>query len=116
MPKLLSFPGRHGDINIPQQIGASYIQFGTFLLNDESQARVTAIANQYSNQAEPINMHLLREWLHGSGTKPVTWDTLAKVLRKIPLDPLAEEIEWHCQGMLAFWQSVHVLMYKDNRC
>ena len=103
MPKLLSFPSRHGNINFPQQIGANYIKFGTFLLNDESQARVAAIANQHSNDAEQINMHLLREWLQGSGTKPVTWNTLAKVLRKVPLDHLAAEIKWHCQGKLTFW-------------
>ena len=99
MMKLLSFPSRDGStINIPRQIGAEYIIFGTHLLEDKTQARVTAIANENNNQASAINMALLRVWLQGSGTKPVTWDTLAKVLRSVPLDHLAEEIEWHCKG------------------
>ena len=102
MMKLLGFPTKDGKstINIPQQIGANYTTFGTYLLNDETQARVTAIAKQHNNQANEVNMQLLREWLEGSGKKPVTWDTLAKVLRKVPLDNLAEEIERHYKGKL----------------
>ena len=101
MMELLRFPSRDGStINIPQQIGVKYITFGTHLLEDKTQARVTAIANEHNNQAEAINQHLLREWLQGSGTRPVTWDTLAEVLRKVPLNHLAEEIEWHYKGKL----------------
>ena len=70
------------------------------LLEDKTQARVKAIANQYNARAENINNDLLQKWLQGSGTKPVTWDTLAKVLRKVPLDHLAEKIEEHYKGKL----------------
>ena len=91
MPLLLSFPG---NINIAQQIGTTYTVFGTFLLNDDNQKRVTALARQCTNDASEINMAILREWLQGSGVKPVTWGKLVEVLKKCRLD-LAEKIESH---------------------
>ena len=94
MPLLLSFPGRKGKINIAQEIGTTSITFGTFLLNDEKQVRVTALAKQCGNVASEINMAILREWLQGSGVKPVTWGTLVEVLKNCRLE-LAEEIEAH---------------------
>ena len=94
MPVLLSFPGRKGEINVAQEIGATSTTFGTFLLNDEKQARVTALAKQCGNVASEINMAILREWLQGSGVKPVTRDKLVEVLKKCRLN-LAEEIESH---------------------
>ena len=92
MPLLLSFPG---NMNIAQQIGASYTVFGTLLLNDDNQERVTALANQFRNEASEVNMAILREWLKGSGVKPVTWSKLVEVLKKCKLDELAEKIESH---------------------
>ena len=92
MPKLLRFPGRKGHINIPQQIGDMYIQFGTFLLNDDTSVRVRAIANRHNDRAVQINMQLLEEWLQGSGKQPVTWKTLVQVLKEAGLIELAKEI------------------------
>ena len=92
MPLLLSFPG---NMNIAQQIGTSYTTFGTLLLNDDNQVRVTALAVQFGNAANEINMAILREWLRGSGVKPVTWGKLVEVLKKCKLDELAEKIESH---------------------
>ena len=92
MPLLLSFPG---NINIAQQIGATSTVFGTLLLNDDNQERVTALAKQFGNEASEVNMAILREWLRGSGVKPVTWGKLVEVLKKCKLDELAEKIESH---------------------
>ena len=92
MPLLLNFPGK---VNIVQQIGTTSTVFGTFLLNDDNQVRVTALAKQCSNDASEINMAILREWLQGSGVKPVTWGTLVEVLKNCRLDELAEKIESH---------------------
>ena len=92
MPLLLSFHGRMGKINIAQEIGTTSTMFGTFLLNDEKQVRVTALAVQHGNRATDINMAILREWLCGSGMKPVTWGTLVEVLKNCSLD-LYEDIE-----------------------
>ena len=90
MPLLLSFSG---NINIVQQIGITYTVFGTFLLNDDNQVRVRALARQFGNEANEINMAILQEWLQGSGVKPVTWGKLVEVLKKCSLDELAEKIE-----------------------
>ena len=91
MPLLLSYPG---NINIAQQIGTTSTVFGTLLLNDDNQERVTALAKQFGHDTSETNMAILREWLRGSGVKPVTWGTLVKVLKKCRLD-LAEKIESH---------------------
>ena len=91
MPLLLSFPG---NMNIAQQIGTTSTVFGTFLLNDDNQERVTALAKQFGHEASEVNMAILREWLKGSGVKPVTWGKLVEVLKKCRLD-LAEKIESH---------------------
>ena len=103
MPILLDFPG---NINIVQQIGTKYIVFGTFLLNDDNQIRVTTLARQFCNEANEINMAILREWLQGSGVKPVTWGTLVEVLKKCRLD-LAEKIESHFKCKLYILPGTH---------
>ena len=99
MPLLLSFPGRNGKINIAQEIGATYTEFGTFLLNDEKQVQVRAFAVEYGNRATDVNMAILQKWLRGSGMKPVTWGTLVEVLKNCRLD-LAEKIESHFKRKL----------------
>ena len=45
------------------------------------------------NKAEEINKEILEQWITGRGKHPVTWKTLAEVLRDIELSTLAEEIE-----------------------
>ena len=97
MPLLLDFPG---NMNIAQQIGTTSTVFGTFLLKDDNQVRVTALARQFGNEANEINMAILREWLLGSGVKPVTWGKLVEVLKKCKLDELAEKIESHLKCKL----------------
>ena len=45
------------------------------------------------NDAEQINMEVLRQWIRGRGKHPVTWRTLTQVLHDIELRTLAGEIE-----------------------
>ena len=45
------------------------------------------------NDAEQINMEVLRQWITGRGRHPVTWKTLTQVLHDIELRTLAREIE-----------------------
>ena len=68
--KLLNFPGKNGNINIPEQIGTMYFKFGVLLLNDETGAEV-------------------RE---GKG-KPLSWNTLIDILEKIGQKTLAGDIQ-----------------------
>ena len=89
----IRFRGRERRINIPQEIGIKYSDFGLFLLEDENRQRVKSIAQEYMNKAEEINKEILEQWITGRGKRPVTWKTLTQVLRDIELTALAEEIE-----------------------
>ena len=79
-------------INIPQEIGSKYYQFGLLLLDDPNGTRVRNIERDY-REIEQINTEILREWATGRGKKPVIWETLTEVLRDIELGTLASEIE-----------------------
>ena len=91
--KLLSFPGKSGNIiNIPEQIGTKYRMFGILLLNDKGGAEVSAIIKEYHKDAAEINLEILRRWIEGKG-KPLGWDTLINVLQNIQLGTLASDIK-----------------------
>jgi len=90
--KLLNFPVKSGNINIPQQIGTKHFQFGVLLLNDETGAEVNAITTKYWDNAEQISFEILRQWIRGKG-KPLSWETLIDVLKAIGLNFLASDIQ-----------------------
>ena len=89
----IRFRGRKARINIPQEIGIKYYQFGLLLLEDDTGAKIDSIAHKHRDVPEQINMGVLKEWITGRGKHPVTWKTLVEVLRDIELSTLAEEIE-----------------------
>ena len=93
MRNLLKFPGKHGSINIPEQIGKEYTRFGTFLLEDDSGTIVSGIESAKTQTATEINITILREWINGKGQEPFTWDSLVKCLRDADLNRLADDIE-----------------------
>ena len=78
--KCIKFQGRVGKINIPQEIGVNYHQFGILLLEDDNAVRIRSIAYKHKNDAEQINMEVLEDWIKGRGKQPVTWKTLASYL------------------------------------
>ena len=93
MLKLLNFPLKSGScLNIPQQIGTKFFKFGVLLLNDETGAEVNAITTQYRDNAQQINLEVLRLWIGGKG-KPLSWDTLIDVLKATGLNNLVGDIE-----------------------
>ena len=92
MRKCTRFPGKQRTINIPQEIGTNYYQFGLDLLDDPNGTRVKNIEHNY-REIERINTEILQKWVTGRGKKPVTWGTLTEVLRGIELGTLASEIE-----------------------
>ena len=56
MARLLNFPLKSGShINIPQEIGTKYFQFGIQLLNDETGEEIEAIVSKYQEDAQEIN-------------------------------------------------------------
>ena len=86
-----------GKVNLAQKIGTDYIKLGIFLLKDVNADRTIAIEKEYREKAEKINIEVFRQWVKGTGLKPVTWATLVQVLREIGLDVLAEDVQ-HCYG------------------
>ena len=80
-------------VNIPEQIGTKFSNFGTFLLDDSTGSKVKIIARKNHYDAEEINMEILERWLTGRGKQPVKWATLVEVLQDIELSTLAGEIE-----------------------
>ena len=93
MLECIRFQGNERTINIPQEIGTSYCQFGIFLLDDPNGTRTRNIEHKHREHAEKINTEILREWATGRGKQPVSWKTLTEVLRDIELGTLASEIE-----------------------
>ena len=91
LPQLLNFPGKSGEINVPERIGTHYKTFGIFLLKDDSGAKVESIAKE---QGEPIqiSIKILQKWLQGEGMQPPTWSTIIKALKMSNLGVLAEDI------------------------
>ena len=68
------------------------MEFGTFLLDDRTGARVKNLEHHHHCNAERINTAILQEWLTGSGKLPVTWATLVEVLRDIELSTLGDDL------------------------
>ena len=85
----ICFQGRQRTINIPQEIGPNYYQFGLHLLDDPNGTRVRNIEHD-CREIEQINTEILREWVTRRGKKPVSWQTLIQVFE---LGDLASEIE-----------------------
>ena len=89
----IRFRGRERRINIPQEIGVKYRDFGLFMLDDPNGVRIRALAHKHNNDANEINIEIIQEWVAGKGKNPVTWKTLTDVLHDIEMLTLAEEIE-----------------------
>ena len=85
MLECIRLQGRQRRINIPQEIGTNYSQFGIFLLEDANGIRVQSIEHKHRGDAMQINKEILREWATGKGKKPVSWKTLTEVLHDIRL-------------------------------
>jgi len=85
MIELVRFRGKAKRINIPQEIGTNYYQFGILLLEDKTGTRVRSIEYRYRENSEQINTEILEQWINGKGKQPVTWGTLVEVLRDVEL-------------------------------
>ena len=89
--ELIRFKGRGRRINIPQEVGTHYQQFGILLLNDPTGSCVRNIIHKCREQPEDIIFEILRQWLEGKGGS-VTWETLVETLEDIGLRTLAQDI------------------------
>ena len=91
MVDLIRLRGKKGKINIAHEIGSKFTEFGILLLNDGTGERVKEIAEKHDSDNDR-NLEILRQWINGNGTKPITWATLVDVLEDLDLVTLAEDI------------------------
>ncbi len=94
MPALFSVPvsDTRLKVSFPSEIGSSYFDFGVFLLNDVTGAKVECIRQEMRDNAEGIVKRILMEWLDGRGKQPVTWETLTQAIDDAKLSTLAQDI------------------------
>ena len=52
LTECIKFQGKDKSINIPQEIGTSYDDFGVLLLDDHNGARIHSIARQHKDDAQ----------------------------------------------------------------
>ena len=81
MSQLISLQGRTQHVNIVEGIGVNWMMVGTTLLDDKDYTIVPAIAEQYGNNAQRINMEILGRWVRGEGIPDCSWRGLLGVLR-----------------------------------
>ena len=79
-------------LRIPQEVGAKYKIFGTFLLDDKRGNRVDSIKIASLGDLEDIVTRILQEWVGGRGAA-LSWHTLVKTLRDCELAVLADQIQ-----------------------
>lgn len=92
MPQLIAFQGKSKHIDIAQEIGDQWQKVGISLLNDENGTIMPAIAQQYNNNIQCINVEVLTRWVRGQGIPDTTWQGLLGVLQ-VHCRVLAERIE-----------------------
>ena len=81
LKELLAFPTRsHVKINIPEQIGVRYKEFGVQLLKDPNGAVVSNIVEKHQGDPQRINTEIFQEWLQREcGERSVSWRPLVDV-------------------------------------
>ena len=92
MPELTGLKGKSERINIAKEIGVQWWVVGIALLDDKNGTVTPAIAQQYGNNAELINMEILTRWINGKGMADCTWHGLIGVLKE-HCTALAESVE-----------------------
>ena len=92
MPELTGLKGKSERINIAKEIGVQWWVVGTALLDDKNGMVTPAIAQQYGNNAELVNMEILTRWINGKGMADCTWHVLIGVLKE-HCTALAERVE-----------------------
>ena len=78
--------------DVAERIGRSYKKVGGELLEDSSGNKVENIWTDNLHMVVDTNVAILKEWLKGSGKRPVTWRTLIQVLEKCGELELAQDI------------------------
>ena len=90
----LMFTRRDGTrVNVPEEIGDRFFDFGVQLLNDTSGAYVSSIDKRLRGDCTAINQEVLKGWIGGRrDARPHTWADLIETLRSVNLNRLANEV------------------------
>ena len=91
--EIISFKTSTGEmVNVLEEIGANYEDFGMLLLNDETGA-VTGNITSFGRSIFDFKLKIVKRWLQGQGKEPVTWSTLIDVMKELKCDVLAQTIK-----------------------
>jgi hypothetical protein len=94
MTNIRSFRGKNRVLNIVEEIGCRYWDFGIMLLDDKNGNFISSIVHQLRDDCASVNSKILTEWINGRrGAKACTWRSLIETLRDIGMARLAGEIE-----------------------
>ena len=85
--------GGNGRLNIVQRTASHYAKLVMHLLCDVNGDTIASLELQFHHNPERIATDVYRNWISGTGRKPISWQTLIGVLRDIGLISLADEIE-----------------------
>ncbi len=100
LPQIINLSLPDGStLDLTQQIGTRYNQFGILLLNDKTGARISSIETKHRENVQEINLEVLKLWINGEGRKPISWNTVVTVLREIGLNALASKINSTCNEL-----------------
>ena len=87
------FKGKNRTINIIEEIGCKFSDFGVLLLNDEDGSFVESAANELQRDSTAINCKILTEWSNGRrNAQSFEWRSLVETLKDIGLRSLAYDI------------------------
>ena len=111
LPEMIQYKGRTRTVNIPQEIGTAYKDFGTLLLDDNIGNFIASLEFQYQRDPQHINHAILRQWLSGTGRKPVSWTTLRRVMEATNLRELAHELHWFQLYYISLVGGVYALTF-----
>ena len=111
LPLLKNFPSANGErINVAEQIGTYYEDFGTCLLEDRHGTIVSNMKGTHHNRVISIVTEIVREWLKGRGKRPETWPVFIDCLRVVQLNVLADTIEEEYEKILRGWFTLYRLL------
>ena len=79
------------EVNILEEVGVKYYDFGIRLLQDSYGNKMSIIDKDHKSDTIGIVREIVKLWLNGEGV-PVSWESLVSVLRSIKLGRVADVI------------------------
>ncbi len=91
---LRCFKGKGRDLNVIEEIGPMYMDFGVILLNDNGGNYMCGLEKEHRANSVAITTAVLTQWINGrQNAKEHSWMSLIETLKSIGLNRIAGEIE-----------------------